>query len=170
MDPAAVYLMKASPRHNPAGLYIHIPFCMSKCPYCNFHSTTSLGETSDYLGALLKEMEMYRDTFTSFDTVIWRRHPFPPFRRTSGCHPERHPSLFYHGSRLGNYHRNQPCGYHSAVPDRSQETWESIVSISAFSPSTTRSYGSWDAGIPPPMPCQPLKQQRHQGFKTRASI
>ena len=22
-----------------AGLYIHIPFCFSKCPYCDFYST-----------------------------------------------------------------------------------------------------------------------------------
>jgi len=69
MEPASIPIMKESLCRNPAGLYIHVPFCVSKCPYCNFQSTTSLGEISDYLRALLKEMEIYRDTFTSFDTV-----------------------------------------------------------------------------------------------------
>ena len=24
--------------HQPIGLYLHIPFCRSKCPYCDFCS------------------------------------------------------------------------------------------------------------------------------------
>jgi len=51
------------------GLYIHIPFCMSKCPYCDFYSSTSISAISDFLDALFKEMEMYRDRFNPFDTV-----------------------------------------------------------------------------------------------------
>ena len=27
-----------SPRKSPLGLYIHWPFCVSKCPYCDFNS------------------------------------------------------------------------------------------------------------------------------------
>ncbi len=51
------------------GLYIHIPFCLSKCPYCDFYSSTSLSAVPDFLDALYKEMEMYCDRFNSFDTV-----------------------------------------------------------------------------------------------------
>lgn len=41
-----------------AGLYIHIPFCESRCIYCGFYSTTSLKLRDDYVDALRKEMEL----------------------------------------------------------------------------------------------------------------
>ncbi len=51
------------------GLYVHIPFCRSKCPYCNFFSITSLTEKPGFFLALFREMDMYRHVFTHFDTV-----------------------------------------------------------------------------------------------------
>ncbi|MBR1401447.1 MAG: radical SAM family heme chaperone HemW [Prevotella sp.] len=40
------------------GLYIHIPFCKSRCIYCGFYSTT-MGEMKDaYVDALCQEMKM----------------------------------------------------------------------------------------------------------------
>lgn len=36
-------------------LYIHIPFCKSRCTYCNFFSTTLLGKRKKYVDALLKQ-------------------------------------------------------------------------------------------------------------------
>jgi oxygen-independent coproporphyrinogen-3 oxidase len=53
---------------NP-GLYIHIPFCLSKCLYCDFYSSTSISAVPDFLNTLFKEMEMYRNRFNPFDTV-----------------------------------------------------------------------------------------------------
>lgn len=41
-----------------AGLYIHIPFCESRCIYCGFFSTTSLSLRDDYVDALCHEMEL----------------------------------------------------------------------------------------------------------------
>lgn len=41
-----------------ASLYIHIPFCASRCIYCGFYSTTSLSLRERYVGALCKEMEL----------------------------------------------------------------------------------------------------------------
>lgn len=41
-----------------AGLYIHIPFCESRCIYCGFYSTTSLKMREAYVDALCKEMAM----------------------------------------------------------------------------------------------------------------
>ena len=41
-----------------AGLYIHIPFCESRCIYCGFYSTTSLKLRDAYVDALCKEMQM----------------------------------------------------------------------------------------------------------------
>jgi oxygen-independent coproporphyrinogen-3 oxidase len=49
------------------GLYIHIPFCLSKCHYCDFYSLTSISAVPDFLDALFKEMEMYRNRFNPFD-------------------------------------------------------------------------------------------------------
>jgi oxygen-independent coproporphyrinogen-3 oxidase len=51
------------------GLYIHIPFCKSKCHYCNFYSLTSLTRINEFLKALSREMAMYRETFARFDTI-----------------------------------------------------------------------------------------------------
>ncbi|MBM4339747.1 MAG: radical SAM family heme chaperone HemW [Deltaproteobacteria bacterium] len=52
-----------------SGLYIHIPFCLSKCPYCDFYSSTSIPSIPDFLDALFKEMERYGHRFDPFDTV-----------------------------------------------------------------------------------------------------
>ncbi len=41
-----------------AGLYVHIPFCASRCIYCGFYSTTSLSLRQRYVDALCREMRM----------------------------------------------------------------------------------------------------------------
>jgi len=51
------------------GLYIHIPFCLSKCPYCTFYSVTGSGQRAAYLKAAVREMSLYRDLFPAFDTI-----------------------------------------------------------------------------------------------------
>jgi oxygen-independent coproporphyrinogen-3 oxidase len=53
---------------NP-GLYIHIPFCKSKCPYCDFYSITSSDLITAYLAALDAEARLYRDHFAAFDSL-----------------------------------------------------------------------------------------------------
>ena len=51
------------------GLYIHIPFCVKKCAYCDFLSFAACEEYFDvYISALLREMEKYRGT--DADTVF----------------------------------------------------------------------------------------------------
>lgn len=39
------------------GLYIHIPFCRSRCAYCDFFSTTRESEATAYVAALCRELE-----------------------------------------------------------------------------------------------------------------
>lgn len=41
-----------------AGIYIHIPFCNSKCNYCNFYSVASSKHLDAYIPALLKEIAL----------------------------------------------------------------------------------------------------------------
>jgi oxygen-independent coproporphyrinogen-3 oxidase len=51
------------------GLYIHIPFCLSKCPYCDFYSVSSISMLPAFLEVLFKEMELYRGMIGPCDTV-----------------------------------------------------------------------------------------------------
>jgi oxygen-independent coproporphyrinogen-3 oxidase len=43
-------------------LYIHFPFCLQKCAYCDFCSTTDLSLVDRYLGELQKEIKLYSTT------------------------------------------------------------------------------------------------------------
>ncbi len=44
-----------------AGIYIHIPFCKSKCAYCNFFSLASESKIQDYVEALKKEIIAHKN-------------------------------------------------------------------------------------------------------------
>jgi len=39
-----------------AGIYIHIPFCKTRCHYCDFYKSTDFSARIDFLSALKKEM------------------------------------------------------------------------------------------------------------------
>ena len=60
--------MKTMP-DKPAGLYVHIPFCLEKCSYCDFYSISDLCQTSGFLAALNREMQMNSGTSLVFDTI-----------------------------------------------------------------------------------------------------
>ena len=45
-------------QHDMAGLYIHIPFCASRCVYCGFFSTTRLDQRQAYVEALGRELQL----------------------------------------------------------------------------------------------------------------
>lgn len=48
------------------GLYVHIPFCKSKCPYCDFYSIT-LSETTAfaYMQAVIRNLDFYNERYDS---------------------------------------------------------------------------------------------------------
>lgn len=51
------------------GLYVHIPFCRTKCPYCGFYSIASTSLVSRWLTALKKEVRHYSRRFQCFDSL-----------------------------------------------------------------------------------------------------
>lgn len=59
-------------QHTP-GLYVHVPFCGSKCVYCDFYSVadSSAGSTlvPDWLKAVKREADLYAGQFDAFDTL-----------------------------------------------------------------------------------------------------
>lgn len=52
-----------------AGLYVHIPFCLQKCPYCDFYSITDLKRVPAFLKALKKEMSLVHELSFQFDSL-----------------------------------------------------------------------------------------------------
>ena len=68
-----------------AGLYIHIPFCASRCIYCDFYSTTIRGKAHEYVDALLNEYHVRNGFLPSWE----------PFRTIyiGGGTPSQMPSI-----------------------------------------------------------------------------
>ncbi|MBQ3068004.1 MAG: radical SAM family heme chaperone HemW [Oscillospiraceae bacterium] len=57
---------------NSLGLYIHIPFCTSKCDYCNFYSIMPNGRIiSDYIKAVCTEITFYKGINKTIDTIYF---------------------------------------------------------------------------------------------------
>ena len=52
------------------GLYVHVPFCVKKCYYCDFNSyTLDRAAVTRYLDALAREAELYAPGAPTFDTL-----------------------------------------------------------------------------------------------------
>lgn len=50
-----------------AGIYIHIPFCKTRCIYCDFYSSTRLEWRQAYVDAVCKEMELRQKELSADD-------------------------------------------------------------------------------------------------------
>ena len=62
-------MMKAD--RSSLGLYVHIPFCVKKCAYCDFYSKTDYSVSDLYLNALLTEASIVSEQYRGrwIDTV-----------------------------------------------------------------------------------------------------
>ena len=59
---------------NKAGIYLHIPFCKTKCIYCDFYSVTKREDSiSKFIDCLVKEIELNKNKLTNydFDTIFF---------------------------------------------------------------------------------------------------
>ena len=55
-----------------SGLYVHLPYCSSRCIYCGFFSSTGKKNQSEYIDAVLKELEMRTtEMFSKPETVYF---------------------------------------------------------------------------------------------------
>ncbi len=52
-----------------SGIYIHIPFCLQACSYCDFYFSTSLQHKEAFLLALAKEIKMRKNYLEEKDLV-----------------------------------------------------------------------------------------------------
>jgi len=50
-------------------IYIHIPFCERKCPYCDFYSIVDRSRAKDYVDALMAEAKAFAGSDVRFDHI-----------------------------------------------------------------------------------------------------
>ena len=59
---------------NKAGIYLHIPFCKTKCIYCDFYSVTKREDSIEkFIECLAKEIELNKNNLLNyqFDTIFF---------------------------------------------------------------------------------------------------
>lgn len=52
------------------GIYLHIPYCVKKCDYCDFYSVSDVSEQHRYFDAIKQEMKEYLEKNIAVDSVF----------------------------------------------------------------------------------------------------
>lgn len=53
------------------GIYIHVPFCKRKCPYCDFYSVCRTELTDDYTNAVCRNLAAFKGRHIKCDTLYF---------------------------------------------------------------------------------------------------
>lgn len=57
---------------DPIGLYLHVPFCVSRCPYCDFFTKRpNDGDIENYAAAMKTELRVYREQQIRADSIYF---------------------------------------------------------------------------------------------------
>jgi oxygen-independent coproporphyrinogen-3 oxidase len=104
------------------GLYVHVPFCSAKCPYCDFYSLAAPDLRGSWLEGIGREIEIYGFWPGPFDTVY-----------LGGGTP----------SQLDDHHLADLMGFVCAFP----RTPEAEVTIEANPEDVTRARASFFLGL-----------------------
>ena len=59
---------------NKSGIYLHIPFCKTKCIYCDFYSVTKRDDSIDkFVDCMVKEIKLNKGRLnnTTYDTILF---------------------------------------------------------------------------------------------------
>ncbi len=69
LSPAVAWVLSLT---NPIGLYIHVPFCQSKCAYCDFYSVKANEETYEtYKAVLLSQLTEAKARLSVFADTLY---------------------------------------------------------------------------------------------------
>ncbi len=52
-------------------IYVHVPFCVKKCAYCDFYSIADLSFVRGFMAALCREIALQRDRSAVVDTIYF---------------------------------------------------------------------------------------------------
>ena len=94
------------------GVYVHWPFCASKCPYCDFNSHVRAGGIDEdrFLRAYLCELRHWAELAPARSCrqhfLRWR-YAIADVRRHRCRHSRRHCAALEHGCRHGNHAGSQ---------------------------------------------------------------